>query len=38
MITETGEIPNKFTFKVDRVARDLGQLGKTVDKDDKNWR
>ena len=31
-----GEDPKKFTMRVDRVARELRQVGKAVDEDDKN--
>ena len=33
---ELGEDPKKFTMRVDRVARELRQVGKAVDEDDKN--
>ena len=31
-----GEVPKKFTMRVDRVARELRRVGKAVDEDDIN--
>ena len=33
---ELGEVPKKFTMRVDRVARELQRVGKAADEDDKD--
>ena len=33
---ELGEVPKKFTMRVDRVARELQRVGKAADEDGKD--